>query len=127
MKKYLPVEGEGNNRATQAVTAMTKLIYKWYNDGDVFDNTYCLDGWCNDLSSFANWLANYTQLGNVLSGISNCLSFDDYEWLLKRAAIKLFNEDVLKNLEKLDKIDSIYKAKGQFRFEDEHYDEEEDY
>ena len=43
-KKYLPERGEGETKATQIVTALNKLIYKWYNDGDVFDNTYHLEG-----------------------------------------------------------------------------------
>ena len=49
--KYLPDMGEGETKATQVVTAVTKLVYKWYNDGDVYDNTYMMKGWCNDLSS----------------------------------------------------------------------------
>ena len=60
-EKYLPAEGEGETMATQICTAITKLVYKWYNDGDVFDNTHSLSGWgwCNDLSSYANWLYWY--------------------------------------------------------------------
>ena len=52
--KYLPSYGEGKNKAEQAVTVVNKLVYKWYNDGDVFDNSYYLEGWGNDLSSYAN-------------------------------------------------------------------------
>lgn len=52
--KYMPDYGEGETIASQAVTAVNKLIYKWYNDGDVFDNTKYLEGWWNDLSSYAN-------------------------------------------------------------------------
>lgn len=37
---YLPDRGEGKTKATQIVTAVNKLIYKWFNDGDVYDNTY---------------------------------------------------------------------------------------
>ena len=57
--KYLPDSGEGDNMATQTVTAVNKLVYKWYNDGDVYDNSTAsgLDGWGNDLSDYANWLA----------------------------------------------------------------------
>ena len=54
--EYLPARGEGETKATQIVTAVNKLVYKWYNDGDVFDNTGALSGWANDLSSYANWL-----------------------------------------------------------------------
>lgn len=58
--KYLPDRDEGKTKASQVVTAVNKLIYKWYNDGDVFDNHYFLAGWWNDLSSYANWLYENT-------------------------------------------------------------------
>ena len=58
--KYLPVYSEGETKATQIVTAVNKLVYKYYNDGDVFDNTRYLSGWANDLSDYANWLYKYT-------------------------------------------------------------------
>ena len=35
--KYMPMRGEGETAASQIVTAVNKLIYKWYNDGDVFE------------------------------------------------------------------------------------------
>ena len=62
--KFLPVSGEGNTVATQIVTAVSKIVYKWFNDGDVYDTAHYLTGWYNDLSSYANWLyeyASYTQ------------------------------------------------------------------
>ena len=40
--KYLPNRGDGDSRGTQAATAISKLVYKWFNDGDVFDNTFGL-------------------------------------------------------------------------------------
>ena len=70
--KYLPISGEGETKATQIVTAVSKLVYKWYNDGDVFDNTFHLEGWANDLSSYANWLYEHTDADNILANISNC-------------------------------------------------------
>lgn len=58
--KYMSNEGEGETMASQIVTAINKLVYKWYNDGDVFDNVHSgLEGWANDLSSYANWLYKY--------------------------------------------------------------------
>lgn len=54
--KYLPNRGDGDSRGTQAATAISKLVYKWFNDGDVFDNTFGLEGWANDISGSANWL-----------------------------------------------------------------------
>ena len=72
--KYLPVQGEGETKASQIVTAVAKLVYKWYNDGDVFDNTHHLEGWANDLSDYANWLDKCTNLkaSGILAKIKNC-------------------------------------------------------
>ena len=55
----LPSKGDGITMASQAVTACCKLVYKYYNDGDVYCNEYYLDGWVNDISGSANWLYKY--------------------------------------------------------------------
>ena len=89
---YLPVEGEGETMASQIVTAVCKLVYKWYNDGDVFDNTYALGGWCNDLSSYANWLDSNTDAGSVLSYLTRCKRKSDYEDLLVALADKCLDD-----------------------------------
>ena len=34
---YLPDYGEGKTKMSQAITASSKLIYRWFNDGDFFD------------------------------------------------------------------------------------------
>ena len=122
--KYLPTRGEGETKATQAVTAVCKLVYKWYNDGDVFDNTGALDGWCNNLSSYANWLLKYTDCGYILYSIGDCWNGSDYEDLLKKLADAMLDEKKLDELNKDPKIDSIYSCEGPFRFveEDEDYE-----
>ena len=79
--EYLPIRGEGDSMATQIVTAITKLVYKYYNDGDVFDNTYYLEGWANDLSSYANWLFTYIPL-KELEEIYEIRSEEEYSNLL---------------------------------------------
>ena len=126
-EKYMPGYGEGETVASQAVTAVNKLIYKWYNDGDVFDNTsaHGLQGWVNDLSSYANWLVSHTD------GKSDCLYaiFDidtesEYEDLLKELANTVLDEEWLKTVER-QKEDSIYECEGPFRFEPYEEDEEE--
>jgi hypothetical protein len=117
--KYLPARGEGKTKATQITTAVSKLVYKWYNDGDVFDNTYSLSGWWNDLSSYANWLAKYTEEGKrILENIKHCLTGDDYEELLKELCDTLQNMDYLAEQDKLPKVGSIYNCEGDFRFEE---------
>lgn len=124
---YLPMRGEGETKATQIVTAVNKLVYKWYNDGDVFDNTYYLDGWANDLSDYANWLYYYTEdeVQNILNKIKGCYSEGDYEDLLKELADELLQEDYLAEQNKIEKVKSIYNCDGKFKFVESTEDEED--
>lgn len=128
--KYLPRMGEGQTRATQTVTAVCKLIYKWYNDGDVYDNTHHLSGWVNNLSTYANWLAKYAGVKDILDQIFEAATYDEYEDILKNLADRLFDLEYLEEQDKLEKIDSIYECEGPYRFEDvedEDEDDEDDY
>jgi len=131
--RYMPWSGEGNSFASQIVTAVNKLVYKWYNDGDVYDNRYTLKGWCNDLSSYANWLAVYT--GTVeLHKIQLAKTYGDYEQILKSVADLLLDEELLAVLDKKPRRGTIYECEGPFEFveldedewEEEDYEEEED-
>lgn len=129
---YLPSYGEGDTMATQAVTAVTKLVYKWYNDGDVYDNTYQLKGWANDLSSYANWLYKYVpESQSILDKISSVSTDDEYEDLiLKPLADTIFNIDYLNYLNTFaEKQGSIYDCDGpfEFRYHDEEDEEDEWY
>lgn len=126
-KEYLPNMGEGETKATQIVTAVCKLVYKWCNDGDVFDNTHHLDGWANDLSSYANWLAAYTpESKDILNKISGCWSAGEYEDLLKELADSLLDENYLTQQNEFEKIGTIYECEGRFKFV-EPYDDEDDW
>ena len=129
--KYLLPRGEGDTVATQIVTAVNKLVYKWYNDGDVFDNTYYLGGWCNDLSSYANWLyENTKESWRILAKIEVCRNYGDYEDLLKELADTLLDEKYLEEQNKIEKIGTIYDCKGRFQYGESRYGEwydEDDY
>ena len=127
-KKYLPAEGEGETLASQIVTAINKLIYKWYNDGDVFDNVHSgLSGWANDLSSYANWLYKYCEEAKpILYNIYGMGDESDYETLLQELADACLNEEFLKEFEK-PKQGSIYNCEGPFEFSEFDDEEEEDY
>jgi len=129
LDKYMPVRGEGDSLASQVVTAVNKIIYKWYNDGDVFDNTHNMEGWANDLSDYANWLyAHVQKIRTVLLSIEDCYNDADYENLLKDLADTCFDEQFLKGLEDSPKDGSIYDCKGRFKFvEGQEDDEDEDY
>lgn len=117
--KYMPACGEGETKASQIVTAVSKLVYKWYNDGDVYDNRYQLKGWYNDLSSYANWLFKYAgKRANILGQIKYCYSEEQYEDILKHLADSLLEEEYLESMEDEDTIGSIYNCKGPFIVED---------
>jgi len=124
INKYMPERGEGETLASQLCTAVNKLVYKWYNDGDVYDNTGCLDGWCNDLSSYANWLYNeFPPVTMLLSGVTEC-GEDEYAELLYKLASTLIKDDILLYLSERPKKGSIYECDGPFRFCEYDNDEE---
>lgn len=124
---YLPATGEGETMASQLVTAMAKLIYKWYNDGDVYDNNYGLEGWCNDLSSYANWIYNhYPEATHILDRIRGCYLDSQYEDILKALADTLFDPAIIEESATRKCAGSIYTEDGPFSFTEFSEDEEED-
>lgn len=126
--KYLPDRGEGETLASQIVTAINKLIYKWYNDGDVYDNVNSgMRGWANDLSSYANWLDKYCKpASKILDSIYNCNNDSEYENILKALADKCLTEEYLSTMEQ-PKQGSIYDCDGQYEFKEQYDDDEEEY
>ena len=126
--KYMPISGEGDTMASQICTAVNKLVYKWYNDGDVFDNNYALDGWANDLSSYANWLyKNVYRTEEILDAVMDCENESDYEELLYELCDYALDEEFLAKYAKLDKVGSIYTCEGPYKFIEIYDDEEEEY
>lgn len=124
--EYMPMSGEGETKASQIVTAVNKLVYKYYNDGDVFDNTHHLEGWANDLSSYANWLYEHTKNAwKILNKISTCHTEEDYEDLLKELTDELLNEEYLVEQNKEEKVGTIYNCDGRFKYEEPTNDDEE--
>lgn len=120
--KYMLHRGEGETMASQAVTAVNKLVYKYYNDGDVFDNTHFIDGWCNDLSSYANWLHKYCEgAAPILEKITNIITLQEYEDLLAELCAQVLQKSFLKKLNTMPKQGSIYKCNGIFKFETQWY------
>lgn len=120
--KYMPDHGEGKTMASQGVTAVNKLVYKWYNDGDVYDNTnpVGLQGWANDLSTYANWLYKYMpETKELLDGIFDCTSDSDYEYLLKAIADTVLDEEFLTQYAEKPATGSIYEEDGPYHFIDD--------
>lgn len=126
--RYLPARGEGETMATQIATAVSKLVYKWYNDGDVFDNTGCLSGWANDLSSYANWLARYVpETTKLLRTVFQAYDDGEYEEILFALCEITDKEEFLNEMNKAEKQGSVYKCDGPFRFIEEEEEEDDEY
>ena len=126
--RYLPVSGEGKTMATQIVTAITKLVYKWFNDGDVFDNTGSMDGWFNDLSDYANWLAKYVPgADKVLSRVYGCRNDEEYTELLYDLCEALLDMEDLERWDKQPKQGCIYDCEGRYQFEERYDDDDYEY
>lgn len=124
---YMPARGEGETKASQLVTAVNKLVYKWYNDGDVYDTTGILEGWANDLSSYANWIYKYIPRSrNILDGIFDCYNGDEYEDLLLELAEATMDDEDVENLAKEPKEGSIYECDGPFEFNYDYGDDDEE-
>lgn len=123
--RYLPRFGEGETKATQIVTAVNKLVYKWYNDGDVYDNTCHLQGWANDISSFANWLHQNTEIPFILEDVWKCRSEDDYEYVLREIADNLFNDEYLERMDQEPKVGSVYNSSGPFKVIERDHEKED--
>ena len=124
---YMPRTGEGDTLASQMVVAVTKLVYKWFNDGDVFDNHYMIEGWCNDLSSYANWIDKHSDAGGILYGISDCYNASEYEQLLYHLCEYLLEPGYLAELAEKPRDGSVYDCDGVFSFEEQEEDEEDWY
>ena len=129
--KYMPAYGDGDTMASQTETAISKLVSKWFNDGDVFDNHYGMSGWCNDISGSANWLAtNFPGASTILDRIHYIGSDEGkYEDILYDLCCLIFDTpNLLDSMNNIPKVSSAYKCDGPYSFEEfDEEDEDEDY
>ena len=129
--KYMPVYGDGDTMASQAETALNKLVYKWYNDGDVYDNRYGMEGWANDISGSANWLANHFPGAKKILDRIYDIGCDEgkYEDILHDLCCLIYDTpNLLDSLNNIPRIGDAYSEEGPYKFE--YWDEdveEEDY
>jgi hypothetical protein len=124
---YLPGIGEGETKANQINTAVCKLVYKWYNDGDVFDSTYnMISGW-NDISSYANWLYNYyPEVRPILDRIKTIETNEEYEQLLYDLCEYFWTDGFLEAENEKPKEGSVYDCDSPFEFVESYEEEDED-
>ena len=67
-KKYLPISGEGDTKASQMATAVSKIVYRYFNDGDTIRRA---PGWGNkqNMTGLVRWLKRYVpELRDILTG-----------------------------------------------------------
>lgn len=115
LEKYLPSSGEGETKASQFATAISKLVYKWFNDGDVYDNNYGMEGFANDISSYANWIYKYIDGGEILKRIEKIGNDESrYENILLDLCSLTCTENKLEKLAQEPKEGSVYECNGPF-------------
>ena len=108
--KYLPSEGQGENKASQLVTATNKIIYGWYNNGDT------ISGNGNDLTSYANWIDKYIKEPEIRKILKD--DFIDYidtcylDEIILPLIKFVFREDFLEELAAQEIEDNIYECQG---------------
>lgn len=118
INKYMPDFGEGETKASQIATAINKLVYKWFNDGDVFDNSV-MQGWANDLSSYANWIYNNSysaEVQAILWRIFATKTDKEYTQLLYDLCEKMLDPDYIDKYNLDKKVGTIYSCDGPFEF-----------
>lgn len=120
---YLPRHGDGDSMASQAATAVSKLDYRWFNDGDVFDNVRGgMEGWANDISGSANWLYNYVpETKDILDRIDDCYDEDSYTELLYDLTKTV--DEIIPDLKDQPKVGDAYNEEGPFKFEQQSDDD----
>ena len=108
--KYLPSEGQGENKASQLVTATNKIIYGWYNNGDT------ISGNGNDLTSYANWIDRHIKEHKKKKILKDDhIDYNDTYYLSEiiLPLIKfVFREDFLEKLASQEIEGSIYNCEG---------------
>ena len=108
--KYLPSMNQGENKASQLVTAVNKIIYGWYNNGDT------ISGGDNDLTSYANWIDRHIKEPEIRKILKD--DFIDYgdTYYLSEIILPLirfvFREDFLEGLTSQEVEGDIYECQG---------------
>lgn len=129
----MPSQGQGSTMLSQWLVCVNCLIYKWYNDGDMYSNQYGGSS-VNDISWTANWL--YNNIGehykSVLDMIKRSSGKEDYQKIIDKiedVSEKLASDEKFVEKLKSEKTkDNVYKEKGPFeQLEDDDEDEYDDW
>lgn len=100
LNRYLPQEGQGDTRASQAVVCVNTIVYKYYNDFDTSsaDVTRCLD-----------WLRKYIPVtSSYIDTLEDADTKDAYSDALYALADKVLDSRSLSVLEQQPAVGDIY-------------------
>ena len=120
--KYMPEIGEGETMASQIVTAVNRIGYRWFNDGDTVSGDIDPKGdgpsfSPGEVSQFGNWLdKNVPEASAVFASWIDALeSFDCdvamYNDFLYELFETLLDEKLLEKYQDKPLADSIYDSK----------------
>lgn len=118
LDKYMPAQGEGETIASQIATAVAKIAYRWFNDGDTISSKWNVEGESlpGGVSQYGNWLnKNVLEAHEFFDAYieifdGHDLRTNEYEVFLYRLCEHLLNFDLLDGYSTEPKRDSIYNS-----------------
>lgn len=117
MEKYATEYEEETCKAHQIAGAINRLYYQWYQNGSVFDYSMPFGTDCTNVSTYANWLDEYTdEAGEILSTFTQCKTGSDYDELLLKLCDVFLDEEYLSQYVNESKVDNIYTCCGRFKY-----------
>lgn len=118
LRQYMPQSGEGDTMASQLATAVAKIGYRWFNDGDTINANWMVQSEtiAGGVAQYGNWIyGNIPESRDMfhdwLERFDNeSISDSDYEDFLYNMCEVLLNTDLLDGYSAERKKDSIYNA-----------------
>lgn len=119
LDKYMPEYGEGETMANQIATAVNKIGYRWFNDGDTISGDCEPSNDCaaGEVCQYGNWLDKNVPEASAFFGrwidtlIGGDCDEDTYKEFLCEMFETLLDEKLLEKYTDEKKVDSIYNAK----------------
>lgn len=102
LNRYLPDVGQGDTKASQAVTCINKLILAFYKDSDISSKV---------VQDCTNWLYTYLPATRrYLTPLESAESMNDYSDALYALADKILDERSLQTLAKQSTCGQVYSS-----------------
>ena len=124
--KYVPAQGKADTVGGELIRAINKLLYRYYNDGDVVGMDYGNET-CN---AAARFLEANKKLEPWASKLWEYAPYKNYESLLNRLAqqvIQVCKQDNLFEIANEEDMDDYDEPSDYTCAEDDEYEDEEEY